>query len=283
MRLDDPSHGLVGGAADRGRTPIAPHIPVGGNHVHTFPRVLRWSPPAWRSGDWLAPPPSPRRAHRPTYDTTRRVGTSTWPQPGGPDLATSGDFLMATDTLGAGSVRRPRFGCGCHRAISLFRHSPAVSRRRSAPRRAGRRSQTALRANAPCVRLRALVRRALLRARCFGWNRGRGAVPGRASEAADSATGSPCARTCFRALTRNPSVDDGCWRSRFVGHRLGCLVDRGSYGWCRSCGCGHRREPATPSPIHRTNAGRRGGLRRTPTCARVACRRYGPTSQAAWR
>lgn len=33
-------------------------------------------------GDWLAPPPSPRRALTVGYDTTRRVGTSIWPPVG---------------------------------------------------------------------------------------------------------------------------------------------------------------------------------------------------------
>jgi hypothetical protein len=33
-------------------------------------------------GDWLAPPPSPRRALTVGYDTTRRVGTFTWPPVG---------------------------------------------------------------------------------------------------------------------------------------------------------------------------------------------------------
>ena len=41
-------------------------------------------------GVWLAPPPSPRRAHQGRYDTTKN---EEW----GPQLATSGDFFMATD------------------------------------------------------------------------------------------------------------------------------------------------------------------------------------------
>ena len=44
MLLDDPLHRLVGDAADRGRTPIAAYVSIGGNHVHSFPRVLQWSP-----------------------------------------------------------------------------------------------------------------------------------------------------------------------------------------------------------------------------------------------
>ena len=67
--LDDPLHRLVGRAADRGRTPIAAHVSIGGNHVHSFPRVLQWSP-LRGDGGWLAPPPSPRRASR--LATTRR-------------------------------------------------------------------------------------------------------------------------------------------------------------------------------------------------------------------
>ena len=35
---------LVRRAAHRGRTPIAAHLPVSGNHIHPFPRVLQWNP-----------------------------------------------------------------------------------------------------------------------------------------------------------------------------------------------------------------------------------------------
>lgn len=42
--LDDPSHGLVGRAADRGCPPVSAYISVGGNHVHSFLRVLQWKP-----------------------------------------------------------------------------------------------------------------------------------------------------------------------------------------------------------------------------------------------
>jgi hypothetical protein len=43
VALDDPLDGLMGGAADRGRTSIAAHVSVGGNRVLSFPCVLQWS------------------------------------------------------------------------------------------------------------------------------------------------------------------------------------------------------------------------------------------------
>jgi hypothetical protein len=42
--LDDPSHRLVGRTADLGSSPVCAYVSVGGNHVHSFLRVLQWKP-----------------------------------------------------------------------------------------------------------------------------------------------------------------------------------------------------------------------------------------------
>src|SRR3954469_4281656 len=81
MAGDHPSHRLRCRAADRSRATVAAHLAVGGNDVHPFPRRLQWSPPG-RCGDWLAPPPSPPRAHAPGRHDEGGVGTSTWPPAG---------------------------------------------------------------------------------------------------------------------------------------------------------------------------------------------------------
>src|SRR4051794_34473821 len=81
MAGNHPSHRLRCRAADRSRATVAAHLPVGGNDVHPFPRRLQWSPPG-RCGDWLAPPPSPPRAHAPGRHDERGMGTSTWPPAG---------------------------------------------------------------------------------------------------------------------------------------------------------------------------------------------------------
>jgi hypothetical protein len=38
LGLDGTFHGLGSGPADGGRSPVAAHIPVGGDHVHPLPR-----------------------------------------------------------------------------------------------------------------------------------------------------------------------------------------------------------------------------------------------------
>src|SRR5215213_2076799 len=46
IRLDDPAHRLVGGAADLRGPPIAAHVSIGGDNIHPFPRVLQWRSPS---------------------------------------------------------------------------------------------------------------------------------------------------------------------------------------------------------------------------------------------
>ena len=79
--LDDALDDLVGGPADSDGTPITAYVSVGGDYVHSFSRVLQWSP---LRGDvaWLVPPPSPRRASRLVRHDERRVGTFSWPKLG---------------------------------------------------------------------------------------------------------------------------------------------------------------------------------------------------------
>src|SRR5215469_1502366 len=57
-----------GGRAAHHGTAVAAHLPVGGQYVHPFPRVLPWKP---LCGDrYLArPTPSPHRARIPRQDT----------------------------------------------------------------------------------------------------------------------------------------------------------------------------------------------------------------------
>src|SRR6188472_3866509 len=45
-----------------------------------------------RSGDWLAPPPSPPRAHAPGRHDERGVGTSIWPPAGTYTWPSAGTF-----------------------------------------------------------------------------------------------------------------------------------------------------------------------------------------------
>jgi hypothetical protein len=69
----------VGGAADRGRTPITAYVSIGGNRIHPFPRSALWA----------------------SHDTAKqRVGTSTWPRPGSQTWPQGGDSFMVTDTWG---------------------------------------------------------------------------------------------------------------------------------------------------------------------------------------
>ena len=59
-------------------------------------------------GDWLAPPPSPRRALTVGYDTTRRVGTSIWPPVGTPTWPPVGTFSWPrTPRRASSSTIRP--------------------------------------------------------------------------------------------------------------------------------------------------------------------------------
>ena len=44
MPIDNPADRLMRRAAHRGRAPVAAHLPVGGQYVHPFPRVLQWKP-----------------------------------------------------------------------------------------------------------------------------------------------------------------------------------------------------------------------------------------------
>ena len=48
--------------------------------------------PPGRCGDWLAPPPSPPRAHAPGRHDERGVGTFNWATSGDLHLTISGDF-----------------------------------------------------------------------------------------------------------------------------------------------------------------------------------------------
>src|SRR5215212_1288708 len=48
--------------------------------------------PPGRSGDWLAPPPSPPRAHAPGRHDERGVGTSIWPPAGTYTWPSAGTF-----------------------------------------------------------------------------------------------------------------------------------------------------------------------------------------------
>src|SRR5829696_2184826 len=90
IRLDDPAHRLVGGAADLRGPPIAAHVSIGGDHIHPIPRVLQWrSPSAAPVTGFDTVTVSRGRA---STTTTRRTksgdfhwppaGTSTWPPVG---------------------------------------------------------------------------------------------------------------------------------------------------------------------------------------------------------
>ena len=82
MRLKDPLNRLMRGATHLRSAPIAAHIPIGGNHIHPFPRVLQMEIPFRGSSDRLTPSPSTAEGLN-DYDTTNEE----W----GLSLATSGD------------------------------------------------------------------------------------------------------------------------------------------------------------------------------------------------
>jgi hypothetical protein len=63
-----------------------------------FPRRLQWKLPG-RCGDWLTPPPSLPGPQLPGRHDEQGMGTLTGHQRD-LDLATHGDFLMATDIIG---------------------------------------------------------------------------------------------------------------------------------------------------------------------------------------
>src|SRR5215207_9957277 len=90
IRLDDPAHRLVGGAADLLGPPIAAHVSIGGDHIHPFPRVLQWrSPSAAPVTGFDTVTVSRGRASTTTTQRTKsgtfnghQRGTSTWPPVG---------------------------------------------------------------------------------------------------------------------------------------------------------------------------------------------------------
>src|SRR6476659_3711866 len=94
--LDDSLHGLVGRPADRGRPSVTAHVSVGGKHVHPFPRVLQWRPLRGDVAGWH------RHRHHAGLTGSHDTANEEWglqlAKTGDSDLATSGDFFMATDT-----------------------------------------------------------------------------------------------------------------------------------------------------------------------------------------
>src|SRR5829696_5233188 len=92
IRLDDPAHRLVGGAADLRSPPIAAHVSIGGDHIHPFPRVLQWrSPSAAPVTGFDTVTVSRGRA---STTTTRRTksGDFHWPPAGTPTWPPVGTF-----------------------------------------------------------------------------------------------------------------------------------------------------------------------------------------------
>jgi hypothetical protein len=88
----------VRGATNLRGTPVAAHVSVGGNYVHPFPRVLQWSPLRGEGvlvGTATVTTQGPHELVR--HDETKS-GDFYLAKTGDPDLATSGDFLMATDS-----------------------------------------------------------------------------------------------------------------------------------------------------------------------------------------
>src|SRR3954451_10877250 len=78
--------------------------------------------PPGRCGDWLAPPPSPPRAHAPGRHDERGMGTSIWPPAGTYTWPSAGTFPWPwTAALGV-TVRALR-------GTSTFLHIRRVDRR----------------------------------------------------------------------------------------------------------------------------------------------------------
>ena len=99
--LRDPFDGLVDGAAQFGgpfdtTSQIRPDLLIGRNDVHAVPRRLQWNSPVVAVCGWHLHRHHPGQQF--LIDTTNTGRTFIWPPVGSLHLATSGDFLIATDT-----------------------------------------------------------------------------------------------------------------------------------------------------------------------------------------
>src|SRR5829696_4154590 len=132
IRLDDPAHRLVGGAADLRSPPIAAHVSIGGDHIHPFPRVLQWrSPSAAPVTGFDTVTVSRGRA---STTTTRRTksGNFHWPPAGTATWPPVGTFSWPrTRAVGGGGVGLLTRSPDASSALRSPRHEHlALSRRR---------------------------------------------------------------------------------------------------------------------------------------------------------
>jgi hypothetical protein len=89
-------HRLPGCATHRRGAAVGARLPVGQQDAHIIPSQTSLELPG-RCGDWLAPPPSPPRAHALGRHDEPEVGTSNWLATSADrDMAISGDFSMGT-------------------------------------------------------------------------------------------------------------------------------------------------------------------------------------------
>lgn len=108
MGLDGPPLGLVRRIAERGpgRSLIGAYISVGGNHVHAFRRVPQWKP--LRGGVRGSVGTATVTTQTLPSATTRREGWDFYLATSRDlDLATSGDFCMATGRAAPGTRKYP--------------------------------------------------------------------------------------------------------------------------------------------------------------------------------
>src|SRR5215218_109278 len=123
IRLDDPAHRLVGGAADLRSPPIAAHVSIGGDHIHPFPRVLQWRSPSAAPVTGFDTVTVSRG--RTSTTTTRRTksGDFHWPPAGTPTWPPVGTFSWPRTPLFRISSCTPR--SQTRRSIHQRRTTPA--------------------------------------------------------------------------------------------------------------------------------------------------------------